>query len=114
MRRLALVLVSIVPLASGCATATIEDAVPAGALQQPAQERVFSEPGQYPNLNVNPQPAAPQLTDAEIRAQTAALRARREQQADEARDRDVTDRSSELRRLASRHARDALAEIEGQ
>ena len=100
--------------AAGCATATIEDAVPAAALEAPAGEAVFSAPGDYPNLNVNPAPAAAQLTDEERRQEAASLRERRAQQADDARANAVHDSSKELRRLGSSHARDVLKEIEGQ
>lgn len=103
------------PLAvAGCGTATIEDAVPAAALETPAQQPAFSEPGEYPNLNVNPQPAAPQFTDEEFKAQTEALRARREQLAGETSAQRATDSSTELRALARSHADRTLQEIEGE
>ena len=97
----------------GCASATIEDAVPATAMQPPAQA-AFSTPGEYPNLNVKPTPAAAQFTDEELKAQTEALRATREQQAQEADGRRAADRSVELRKLGQSHADAALEEIESQ
>lgn len=123
--------------ASGCATATIEDAVPAAALESPAAEQpespaaeasetpavqtpgtpvgqaAFSTPGDYPNLNVVPAPAAAQLTDEELRQEADALRARRDQLSG-TRSGGVRDSSGELRRLGRRHAEDTLREIEGE
>ena len=99
--------------AGGCTTATIEDAVPAAALETPAGEAAFSTPGDYPNLNVNPAPAATQLTDEERRQEADALRARRQQLAGQGGG-SVRDSSAELRRLGERHASDALKEIEQQ
>lgn len=108
---------------AACATATIEDAVPVSAAPGPPAveetatadgQPVFSAPGEYPNLNVSPQPAAAQLTEAEREAGTADLRARREQLAADTAATGVQDRAEELRRLAQSHADDALKEIEGQ
>lgn len=128
MRRIAMPAAMLAVLAAGgCATATIEEAVPAGALQheqalqgqdqgQAAQEQgaVFSRPGEFPNLNVIPTPAAPQLTDGERAAQAAALRARRDQVTGAAASRGVADRSTELRRLATTHTDTVLREIESE
>jgi len=149
---------------AGCATATIEDAVPAGALTQshvesPAiqtgnmsqavsnTETVQSdigvtataiEPeGVYPNLNVAPVTAAPQISEQKKTADRAELRARQSQIAAEgrrlgisqdpatlgalARDRAAEaqgnvrqDDSDALRRLAERQIEEALKEIEGR
>ena len=115
MRHYAVLWVSVpLLLASGCATATIDDAVPAAALEAPASETAFSAPGDYPNLNVNPAPAADQLSDGERQQEADALRERRAQQAGDRRANAVRDDSSELSRLGRRHAEDALKEIEGQ
>lgn len=130
MRHNALLAASLLLPAGGCATATIEDAVPTAALENPAAEAVadsaagaqrenpaggaaFSTPGDYPNLNVVPPSAAAQITDAERRQEADALRARREQLAG-TRAGGVRDGSGELRRLARSHAQETLKEIEGQ
>lgn len=122
MRRNALLAVSLSVALAGCASATIEDAVPmeaaepappAAALPQ-GQEPAFSAPGEYPNLNVVPRPAAAQFTDAEREARAAALRATHQQQRSGPTAGGVRDRSAELRRLANRHAQDALREIESE
>ena len=114
---------------AGCATASIEDAVPTAALQPEeasaetpaaadgdadAPGPVFSEPGTYPNLNVVPTPASEQFTPVERQAEAAALRARRQQLAEEVRRRNVRDSTADLRRLAQGHADTALKEIEGR
>lgn len=120
MRRVALALVSLAPLISGCGTATIEDAVPQSALNQPpapaASEApsaaTFSQPGDYPNLNIVPRPAAPQLTEGEVEAKAAELRMRREQLSGGSAA--GGDRTAELRRLAAGHADDALRQIDGR
>jgi len=124
VRRFAL---SLAALLAGCATASIEDAVPAGALASredaaggtatpvaAAAPTPPSTPGTYPNLNIAPTPAAAQITPEEKEAETAELRARREQLAGELRQRDVSDNTSELNRLAQSHADAALKEIQGQ
>lgn len=117
MRRIALVLFSAVPTIAGCGTASIEDAVPAAALEQPAVRPVdapatFSQPGDYPNLNIVPRPAAAQLTESEVEAKAAELRARRERLSGGGGS--AADSSAELRRLAAGHADDALRQIDGR
>ena len=82
----------------GCATATIEDAVPAGALIQypdpaevPAAAVVHdagitpAPAGVYPNLNVQPPTAAPQISEQKKVADRAELRARQTHLAEEGR-----------------------------
>lgn len=112
---------------AGCATATIEDAVPAGALPQaaaaggveaaaqtaPAEERAPTA-GTYPNLNVAPAAAAPQITQQQRASETAGLRAKRAQLAQETGGAKATGDAQELRRLASTHADKVLKEIEGE
>ncbi len=83
--------------------------MPQAAAPQPA----IVQPGQYPNLNVTPQPAATQLTESERQALTSELRARRTAQAAEAEGSSAPSNSAALRRLAETHARDALKVIEG-
>lgn len=121
MRRNALLAVSLSAALAGCASATIEDAVPTEVAEQaqpapaspPGQQSAFSEPGAYPNLNVVPRPAAAQFTDAEREERAAALRATHQQQR-RATAGGVRDQSAELRRLANRHAQDALKQIESE
>lgn len=117
-------------LLSACATATIEDAVPVSATALPSADETatsatatpeasataasLSRPGDYPNLNVVPQPAMTQITEDKRDADTTMLRSIREQQQAAARARRSTGSAAELRRLARSHAKDALKEIEGQ
>ncbi|MEO3998998.1 hypothetical protein [Mesorhizobium sp. CAU 1732] len=90
---------------AGCSTASPPNAG--------AQQAVFATPGEYPNLNVPPQPAREQISDAKKAADTAELRARRAQAGASAATR-VPDTSSELRRIAQSHGNAALAEIENE
>lgn len=108
---------------AGCATASIEDAVPAGALAEPvaAQAQAAASPaaGQaaagpaYPNLNAEPTAAAPQITEEQRASETAALRARRDQIAGRGQGA-VGSSEADLRRLAQRHGEDVLKEIENE
>lgn len=86
-------------LLGGCGT-TIEEAVP-GA----------SHSGIYPNLNIPVTAATRQLTDAETRASTAELEAVRDAQAATT-DKPLPTQAEELRKLGSKHASEALKEIE--
>ena len=126
---------------AGCATASIEDAVPAGALPQadnpaavatgeagegavdaaaatgvstamPSTPRAPTA-GVYPNLNLPTSAAAPQITAEQKAAETAQLRARREQMAQQ-KGAGAGDQGAELRRLAATHGNEALKEIEGE
>jgi hypothetical protein len=107
---------------AGCATATIEDAVPAGALTQTAAETTTQAEeaaperaptaGLYPNLNVAAPAAAPQLTAQEKSADTADLRAKREALARGERAPDAKDTEKELSDLAAGHGNAVLKEIE--
>lgn len=139
----------------GCATATIEDAVPAGALVQSSVEspnqvvapgHVIGDgdavattlpAGAYPNLNVAPATAAPQITEqkkasdrAELRAyqsqlaaegrrlgapqDPAALGAYARERATAAQGSTTPDDGDALRRLAERQIEETLKEIEGR
>lgn len=123
MRRIATILGLFM---AGCATATIEDAVPPGALPPAAAtapEATAAHPdaarpptaGTYPNLNVAPPAAAPQITAQQKAEEEAQLRARREQLA-----RAMPGAAgagadaATLRRLAATHGEEALREIEGE
>lgn len=151
----------------GCATATIEDAVPAGALMQSDVESMSqpvtaspvtaspvmadqqitpasaaynstSQPADaYPDLNVRPATAAPQISAQKKAADRAQLQARKMQIAAEGRRNGASqngetlgalaqERAAEaqssltphdtdaLRRLADRHIEETLKEIEGR
>ena len=126
---------------AGCATATIEDAVPAGALTQSqvespamptdnmsqaasnseitqadtgASTTVIGPAGTYPNLNVPPATAAPQISEQKKAADRAELRAYKSQIAAEEQDDALPDDADTLRRLAERQIEEALKEIEGR
>jgi hypothetical protein len=71
-----------------------------------------ADTGQYPNLNIIPGAAAPQLSQDEIAAKKAALKARRQAVVDAAPDKPKVN-AAKLRKLAADHAKDALNEIEG-
>lgn len=116
MRRIALFLAFSLPLAAGCATATIEDAVPVAALKEP-QERPaptpgFSRQGEYPNLNVVPAPATAQLTGEEVASKTAELRARRDRLTGGAGNSSAG--PSSLSGFGGAHTDEVLRQIEGQ
>lgn len=142
---------------AGCAKATIEDAVPAGALTQSPVESpemqtgrsqdtqssrvvgtdAIAPAGTYPNLNVAPETAAPQISEQKKAADRTELRSRQAQIAAEGQRLGISqdaatlgtrarDRATEaqgnalsndgeaLRRLADRHVEEALKEIEGR
>lgn len=67
--------------------------------------------GSYPNLNIAPGTAAPQLTEAEAAAKKAALKAEQRALAAAA-PKAPADDAQRLKKLAATHARDTLAEIE--
>ncbi len=92
-------------MAAGCASSTVEEAVPAGA-------RGPVNTGTFPNLNVPPKQAADQITDDKKTADMAALTAaQRQNAATAAVPANQTDPVA-LRKLAATHAADTLAEIE--
>lgn len=110
-------------LLAGCATATIEDAVPPSALADadsgtaqatgPAAGQAPAG-GTYPNLNAEPAAAAPQITAEQKASETAALRARRQQLAGEGGGQAVGTSAEDLRRLAQSHGEEALKQIESE
>jgi hypothetical protein len=116
MRRIVFLMTILSPVLQACGTATIEDAVPMGALQPggapAAQQAVFVQPGQFPNLNVIPSPATSQLTPDEVSAKTEELRARRQRIASGGGS--SIDETATLRRIGGQHADSALREIEGR
>ena len=103
-------------LLAACATATIEDAVPAGALPQtaptPTESPAAPTAGSYPNICVEPPAAAAQITEAQKSAEMNDLRAKREQLAR------LSGRTgaatSDLSGIAASHGDAALKEIEGR
>ena len=109
------VLACLLPLAA-CGTATIEDAVPVAASEASAPQPAppFSTPGDYPNLNVIPKPAASQITADEKAADTTLLRSIRERQQAQGRAGKTGSAAAELRRIGRSHASDALRQIEGE
>lgn len=116
MRRIVLLVTALTPLLQACGTATIEDAVPHGALQPTSagasQTAPFAQPGQYPNLNIIPAPATTQLTPAEVENKTEELRAKRSGLGAATGSR--PDESERLRALGGQHADSVLREIEGR
>jgi non-ribosomal peptide synthetase component F len=92
-------------LVAGCASSTGDRAAPAGA-------RGPVNTGTFPNLNIPPQQAAEQMTQAEKDAKMASLTAAHQQNAATAAlPSDQTDPAL-LRKLAQTHAAEALKEIE--
>lgn len=68
--------------------------------------------GTYPNLNIKPQAANEQLTNDQIAADKAALTAA--SRANASQRTPVKDDVALLRKIGDTHAKEALAEIEGQ
>lgn len=107
---------------AACATATIEDAVPAGALPQtaegvpPAEAAAERAPGAdpYPNLSATPAAAAPQFTEEQKSAETAKLRARRKALAQQGDRTNAAVGERDLRNIATDHGEAVLKEIEGR
>lgn len=105
---------------AGCATATIEDAVPAGALAENAVQSAPSTAGQgaaddnYPSLSAEPPAAAQQITDEQKASETAALRARRQQLSGAAGGPSAAVSQAELQRLAQSHGEEVLRQIESE
>jgi hypothetical protein len=106
---------------SGCASATIEDAVPTAAAPQadasaPVETALSGGPkdtGTFPNLNIPRQAANQQLTPEQTTAEIEALKAAQAQQAAKEAGSSSTD-PAVLRKLAETHAQDALKSIEAQ
>lgn len=107
----------------GCASTTAEDEVAqtaaAGAAASQSETETaqapqvpFANPGSYPNLNVIPTPAAPQLTEAEQDETTTLLQSIREEQAQVSRSMRPQDDTAELREIGRTHVEEALSIIE--
>lgn len=84
----------------------IEDAVP---VSQGARDT-----GAYPNLNIKPEVAAPQFTDAERNAKLGELKADREQAVASTKGGAENGDAAALNKLAKSHASDTLKQIEGK
>ncbi len=92
---------------AGCGSAnTIEDAVP---VSQGAQDT-----GTYPNLNIKPEVAAEQFTEAEKDAKLKALRAEQVKAAASPGARTEAADAAVLGKLARTHASETLKQIEGK
>ena len=90
----------------GCGSAnTIDSAVP---VSQGARDT-----GSYPNLNIKPQVAAQQFTDAEKTAKLNELQAERTQAETSPGATTEAADNAELGKLAATHADDTLKQIEG-
>ncbi len=94
--------------AGGCGAGnTIEDAVP---VSQAARDT-----GTYPNLNIKPEVAAEQFTDAERNAKLGELKADRDRAvASGGGGAGAKGDAAALNRLAKSHAGDTLKQIEGE
>jgi hypothetical protein len=108
---------------AGCASATIDEAVPSAELR-PAPAEATAQPaaqadaprktGTFPNLNIKPQVASEQISSEEKQAQVDALTSAQKQQAAAAAASTGTTDPVLLRKLAAEHAAAALKEIEAQ
>jgi hypothetical protein len=134
-----LALMSAVP--AGCASATIDNAVPtassntlmpapaeataraatvapavadASAVVETAPANAPSDTGTFPNLNIKPQVATDQISPEEKQAQIEAMTAAQKQQAAVTAAGSKTTDPVLLRKLAATHAKDALKAIEAQ
>jgi hypothetical protein len=92
---------------AGCASATIDNAVPTVA-------DAPRDTGTFPNLNIKPQVATDQISPEEKQAQIDALTTAKQQQAATGAAGKATTNPILLRKLAATHANDTLKEIAAQ
>jgi hypothetical protein len=92
---------------AGCSSTNIEGATPVAATDGPKNT------GTYPNLNIPPQVAAEQFTDAEKAANLARLKADEQAQGSKGGAVKVTNPAT-LNELAKQHGSDALKQIEAK
>jgi hypothetical protein len=92
---------------AGCASATVDNAVPTA-------ENAPRDTGTFPNLNIKPQVATDQISPEEKQAQIDALTAAKQQQAATGAGGTATTNPILLRKLAATHANDTLKEIAAQ
>ncbi|CAG1002864.1 hypothetical protein RHIZO_02970 [Rhizobiaceae bacterium] len=102
--------VAAIPDAGATAAADSVEATESAAVDAQGSAR---QTGQYPNLNIVPTAAAPQLTAAEKNAKLAELEAARRQAVGGASGKPVSN-DAKLKKLARTHAEEALKQIEGQ
>lgn len=100
----ALILVPGAGALAGCVSASFEDAVPRGALNEPAPARPAPvRADDYPNLNLPPQSAAEQIGDAERQALHDDLTAAKGRAGATPQTGDTAADMRRLRRLAREH-----------
>jgi hypothetical protein len=90
---------------AGCSSTSSPTSVAAGTGPK--------DTGTFPNLNIKPQVAAPQFTDAEKNAKLAQLKADESAQAAKNGTPDVADQAA-LTELAKKHGDETLKQIEGK
>lgn len=88
----------------GCSSTSMEGAAPAASLEGP------KDTGTYPNLNIPPQVAAEQFTEAEKNANLARLKADEQAQGSKGGAVKVANQAA-LNTLARQHGADALKQI---
>ncbi|RUV67272.1 MAG: hypothetical protein EOR30_32970 [Mesorhizobium sp.] len=91
---------------AGCSSTNIEGATPVAATDGPKNT------GTYPNLNIPPQVAAEQFTEAEKNAKLAQLKA--DEQAQASKGGAVKAADPALNTLARKHGAEALKQIEAK
>jgi len=94
---------------AGCTSTNVEDVAP-----QPGTVTGPKDTGTYPNLNIPPQQAAEQFTDADKDAKLARLQAEQAAANAAAAQAARTPNAAELDKLARTHASDTLKQIEGK
>ncbi|MDN2579180.1 hypothetical protein [Aquibium sp. ELW1220] len=107
---------------AGCAGMSIEDAVPAGAQasQTASATTVGTGPsaprqtGEFPNLNVVPQAATEQFSDAEASATTSELLLAQQRAQRTVASLSRPGEGERLRVLGNTHGAAAISEIEGE
>ncbi|MER8485966.1 hypothetical protein [Mesorhizobium sp. M1322] len=92
---------------SGCSSTNIEGATPVASTDGPKNT------GTYPNLNIPPQAAAEQFTEAEKNAKLAQLKAAEQAQGSKGGAVKVANPAA-LNTLAKKHGTDALKQIEAK
>lgn len=92
---------------AGCASANTSGPTPV------AMDAGPKDTGTFPNLNIKPQVAAPQFTEAEKNAKLAQLKADENAQAGRGGAAGVTDQAA-LTDLAKKHGDETLKQIEGK
>jgi hypothetical protein len=112
-RKLAACAALLVALAflGGCTSTNLEDTVPAA---QPSglSSGQAQDTGSFPNLNIPPQVAAPQITPEEKAAKLSELEAAQAAQAAVPAENGTAEDQIRLKKLAETHASSTLAEIE--